>query len=107
MNRARWALLAIVAATAPAACGGGSERGTDAATGGDAAADAAVIELRPLHAELPGWIGMRLRLRRNHGRRRLPRRQRQRRARQRLLGLDAVHQGHRMPDDRPMRAAPA
>ena len=41
MNLARWTLLAIVAATAPAACGGGSGTGTDAGPDGDAAADAA------------------------------------------------------------------
>ena len=41
MNRAAL-MLAIVAATAPAACGGGSSAGTDAGTGVDTAADAAV-----------------------------------------------------------------
>jgi len=47
MNLARCALLAIVAATVPAACGGGSGAGTDAGPGGDAAADAAVTGCDP------------------------------------------------------------
>lgn len=46
MNRAAL-MLAIVAATGPAACGGGSSAATDAATGGDAPGDAAVLSCDP------------------------------------------------------------
>ena len=52
MNRAAL-MLAIVAATAPAACGGGSSAGTDAAPGGDAAADAAVMSCDPYAQNCP------------------------------------------------------
>lgn len=46
-------MFAIVAATAPAACGGGSSAATDAATGGDAAGDAAVMSCDPYAQNCP------------------------------------------------------
>ena len=46
-------MLAIVAVTAPAACGGGSSAAIDAATGADAAADAAVMRCDPYAQDCP------------------------------------------------------
>ena len=55
MNRAAL-MLAIVAATAPAACGGGARAWTDPTLGGDAAADAAVMSCDPYAQNCPAGL---------------------------------------------------
>ena len=49
-------MLAIVAVTAPAACGGGSSAAIDAATGADAAADGAVMSCDPYAQNCPAGL---------------------------------------------------